>query len=245
LERRVLKQLESGQWFCRTCRSQLRKAGEDYYAKPRTIERLREFGFDVPDNLSNSEGERLLALAALRVEGEQAPFDTPLEELERRLGVAVLRRRHIKVSPDASLEEVNELLERRGIRHYHSKVVGVTFENDDGTIRQDIIAGCELFEKLRLEYDENHPEYPNAIRVHRESGEKLGHLGSELATEVMEKIKQGYAFMVFIKNLTGGVEGAENLGVNVLIVEAEPGVSAADAQAYIDRIDLSDSSCSW
>jgi len=122
------------------------------------------------------------------------------------------------------------------LRHYYTKVVGVTHHNDDGTSRQEIISRCEPLERLDLDHEEDNPVDPNAIAVLRENGEKLGHLRRELACDVVSRIKQGFSFAVFIKDLTGRQSASMSLGVNLLIIEAAPGVTAAEAQAYLDNL---------
>lgn len=245
IEPRKLASIESGQWLCLKCRQKLRRASKEYYATGKTITDLRQLGFLVADNISKAEAKRLKKLYHLECEGGYAPEGASIEEIERRLGIQIARRRGLLVSDDISLSKVRMLTAQCLIRHYHTKVVGVTFENEDGSDRQEIIAQCTLLEKLRLEYDENHRKHPKAIRVHRENGDQLGYLNSELAEEILQKAKMGYAFLVQIKNLTGGIEDAENLGVNLIIVEAEPGASESEIQAYVERIDLSDVSQSW
>ena len=60
------------------------------------------------------------------------------------------------------------------------KVVGVTYTNDDGINRQQILAKCKKGERinLRREYNNTHDQY--AISVHRMNGEKLGYLKSDI-----------------------------------------------------------------
>jgi len=62
----------------------------------------------------------------------------------------------------------------RPVRHFHTKVVGVSHENDDGSSRQAIIRKCKPLEKLDLDHDEGNPHDPNAVRVCRENGGQLG-----------------------------------------------------------------------
>ena len=121
------------------------------------------------------------------------------------------------------------------VRHFHTKIVGVTHENSDGTDRQHVIRRCGLFENLALDREEDNPHDSNAVRVCRTDGQQLGYLNSGLAEEIVEKSARGYHFAVFIKNLTGGKKG-QAVGVNLLIIQAEPGVSTSRVKNYLKRL---------
>lgn len=128
----------------------------------------------------------------------------------------------------------------RTVKHFHSKIVGVTHKNADGSSRQAIIGKCTPLEKLTLENDEHNPHDPNAVMVLRSNGKQLGFMNTTLASEIVSKSQRGYRYAVFVKNITGGTLGKESLGVNILIVVADPGVSEQEAEDYTRQIDLSD-----
>ena len=119
-------------------------------------------------------------------------------------------------------------------------MAGVSHRSNDGTSRQKIIAACEPLERLLLHHDEHNPHDPNAVRVCRQDGEQIGFLKAELAEEVVYRSARGYRYGAFVKNITGGTEDAPTLGVNLLILVAEPGVSDQEAQNCVDMLDLSD-----
>jgi HIRAN domain len=125
--------------------------------------------------------------------------------------------------------------EDSNVRHFHTKIVGVTHENADGTDRQAVIRKCRLFENLALDHEEDNPHDPNAVRVCRTNWQQLGYLNAGLAEEIVEKSGRGYTFAVFIKDLTGGQKG-QSVGVNLLIVQAEPGVSVRDVKKYLKKL---------
>lgn len=100
------------------------------------------------------------------------------------------------------------------IRDFNTKVVGVTFGNDDGTSRQEIIKACKpgddiIFKPVPTE------EYPDAIGVFNKRGQQLGHIGAELAVELKEKYANN-PMSVTVNNITGG--GDKNYGCNLHIV---------------------------
>jgi HIRAN domain len=125
------------------------------------------------------------------------------------------------------------------VRHFFTKIAGVSHRNQNGTERQAIITRCRVGEPLTLTHEEDNPKDPNAVRVCRADGSQLGYLNAGLAEQVVRRSAKGYRFAVFIKNLTGGTARATTRGVNLLIVQADPGVSDQEAQDYADRF-LSD-----
>ena len=98
---------------------------------------------------------------------------------------------------------------------YRTKIVGVTFKNDDGTSRQDIIESCTEGESLSLEHYYYKGE--DAFKVTNVYGEVLGNLKKELTERLIEKYDAGTieASDVEILNITGEDKGT--LGVNIKI----------------------------
>ena len=68
------------------------------------------------------------------------------------------------------------------VRHFHTKVVGVSHENADGTDRQRVIRGCRLFDLKRLIRDD--PEL-RGMRVKSGCGGKLFALAILLAVGIV------------------------------------------------------------
>ena len=100
------------------------------------------------------------------------------------------------------------------IRDFNTKVVGVTFGNDDGSSRQAIIKNCKAGEDIIFKPVPT-AEYPDAIGVFNKRGQQLGHLSAELAAEI--KNKYGHNPMsVTINNITGG--GDKSYGCNLHII---------------------------
>ena len=82
-----------------------------------------------------------------------------------------------------------------------ARVVGVSFDNDDGTSRQDIISGLSVGEALLLNYHEyeNEPAYAVTDAL----GNCIGHVSKELAATIYQKYKDCY-FAVSVDGITGG-----------------------------------------
>lgn len=235
---RHLTQLDSGQWICRTCLREIRPPRPKHLATPKSIAYLRSMGFSVSDDLARIECERLLSLNALHVSGVTVPYDTPHAELDRLSAIQRLKAHGVAMSDGATLSEAEAVeAQRRRVQHFFTKVVGVTHSNDDGSNRQTIIATCMPAEKLILEHDESNRFDPNAVRVSRMNGQQIGFLREELAEEVVSKSRGGHRYAAFVTQVTGGK--GKYLGVNLLMVVAEPGVSEVEAQAYVVGIDFS------
>lgn len=122
-----------------------------------------------------------------------------------------------------------------GVRHFHTKVAGVSYQNENGTSRQAIARRCAAWEKLKLVHDDENPHDSNAIQVLRENGQQLGFLPAYLAAEVAAGNAEGMRYAVFVSDVTGGREGAEMTGINLLIVVAEPGVQEHEVIEFLNQ----------
>lgn len=103
------------------------------------------------------------------------------------------RRRAPKITVEARVE----------IRPIHTKVVGVTFRNDDGSSRQRILKACREGEMLKLVKRPSGGDR-NAVAVCRKNGQQLGNLRRELAAELAPLLDKGVELQAEITDLTGG-----------------------------------------
>ena len=101
------------------------------------------------------------------------------------------------------------------LRDFHTKVVGVTFDNDNGTSRQEIIKNCRVGEDIILKPVPT-KEYPDAIGVFNTRGQQLGYISAELAKEIKTQYPTN-PMKVVIAGLTGGEEN-KNYGCNLHII---------------------------
>jgi len=102
-------------------------------------------------------------------------------------------------------------------RTIKTKVVGVTFENSDGTKRQSILARCRKGEQLVLKRSPV-SGYPHAIAVCKKSGKQLGYISDQLARDISNAISSGQKVTCKILNLTGGgLFGKKIRGCNIEI----------------------------
>ena len=105
---------------------------------------------------------------------------------------------------------------------FHTKVVGVTFKNDDGSDRQRLIRNLvrngELEEGTELFFvpQPDNPYDSNCVQVRAGNGQTLGNLSREVAAQVAPQIRQGYSFKVYVAAQTGGDIGYA-YGVNIKV----------------------------
>lgn len=102
---------------------------------------------------------------------------------------------------------------------YKTKIVGVTFKNEDGTNRQEVIDSCSEGDTLNLEHYYYKDE--DAFKVTNIYGEALGNLKKDLTEKLVELYDIGAieAADVEILNITGEDKGT--LGVNIKIIIEE------------------------
>ena len=99
-----------------------------------------------------------------------------------------------------------------------TKVVGVTFNNPDGTSRQSILSRLNSYSLIMLLRDRENIYDPNAIAVLNSNGEQIGFINRELAATLAPLMDSGSLFEVTITSLTGGDNGYTR-GCNILIRE--------------------------
>jgi hypothetical protein len=114
---------------------------------------------------------------------------------------------------------------------FFTKVVGVSYENKDGTSRQSIIERCRPGEILRLVREPDNPHDTNAVKVLRQNGEQLGYLpGHVVMTGLARDMDRGNYFRVEVEAITRG--GEQILGVNIRIADVP---EASDSEAVGSR----------
>ena len=235
---RSLRKTETRQMVCRTCYLKCHPPRPKHLASLVDVASMRDAGFKVSDDLTKTECKRLKMVSRLREKGYDVPENTPLEELEQlsadhweEMGSGEKSALQWKYFKGCRINTGNER-----VSHFFTKLVGVTFQNDDGSDRQTIISECSPFEVLQMDHEEDNPHDPNAVRVCTQGGQQLGHLSRELAVEVIDKSKKGFGFALIILEITGGTRNQPTRGVNVIVVVAEPGVPDQEGQEYLDSI---------
>jgi len=126
----------------------------------------------------------------------------------------------LEPGPDPSAAQASTASPRDVAYSFHTKVVGVTHKNANGTKRQSIIKRCSVGEVLDLVHEPHNPHDENAISVRRRNGERLGYLSRSVAELQHTWMWRGYEFRCRISTLTGG--WWKTRGVNLLIERLEP-----------------------
>ena len=113
------------------------------------------------------------------------------------------------------------------LRNITVRVVGVSFSNDDGTSRQEILSGLSVGEAMLLDYYEyeNEPAYAVTDAL----GNQIGNLPKDLSADIYREYRDCY-FAVLIDDITGGYDGL-NYGciISIDIYDTVPDVVKQDA----------------
>lgn len=103
-------------------------------------------------------------------------------------------------------------------RSFPSRVVGVTKRNPDGTARQDLIEELTEGEVLELVPDPENDYDPDAIQVCTGTGEQIGFIRAELASEITGYLEEEIPVEAVVAKITGGEPGKPAYGVNIRLV---------------------------
>jgi len=96
-----------------------------------------------------------------------------------------------------------------------TKLVGVTFKNDDGTNRQDIIQDYSAGDVLTLDFCPTE-KYPYKVEVQGYGVDVLGCISKELSETLYEYLEDNCEFRVKILEVTGG-DFEKSYGCNIQI----------------------------
>lgn len=149
-----------------------------------------------------------------------------VSKLRRKL--APISNKNVRSSVRISLAEIlpPELAQLEVEDHYVVRVAGVSYENDDGSSRQEILACCKVPEILQLVRQPNHRHDRNAIQVRRQNGEMLGFIPREDACLMAPELDKGRQYVAVLVTLDGGYWGKPALAADVLIVKIKEWGSA-------------------
>lgn len=120
------------------------------------------------------------------------------------------------------------------IEHFFTKVVGVTYKNPDNTSRQKAIRESAAGEHILFETGKS-KKYPNAIAVLNRQGRQVGNLSEGVAEEIYKEMKAGLRHAGRIVEISGGSEGKEFYGMNLIIIKIPPNFTDAQALAYLNE----------
>jgi len=98
----------------------------------------------------------------------------------------------------------------------HTKIAGVTYNNEDGTPRQDIIKTLIVGQELSIKHDSLNPFDANCQNLTTDNGLLVGNLKRELAADVRNGQLNGWTYMAKVKDITG--QDKHTLGVNIELI---------------------------
>lgn len=120
---------------------------------------------------------------------------------------------------------------------FSTKVVGVTYGNDDGSTRQAIIADLKARAdagpvNIRLRREHHNKDDPHAVAVDGPDGRQLGFLSRQDAARVAKLLDMGGKAEIELAGVTGGGNG-QFFGVNIRLRLFEPHPAPAAAPASV------------
>lgn len=96
-----------------------------------------------------------------------------------------------------------------------TKLVGVSFKNEDGSSRQELIKNLKLTDTLLIEHEPNN-QYDQNSHIVKHNDKILGHISRELAKELIEKKQRGEKLSEIVEwKVTG--HDKQTLGVNIIM----------------------------
>jgi len=102
------------------------------------------------------------------------------------------------------------------MRSFYTKIVGVSFDNDNGISRQDLISELETVPcPLELCRQPQNPHDENAIAVIDPKGRQLGYLSRNIAEQMAPMIDSGLSIQAQAIQITGG--WPLNFGLNIQV----------------------------
>jgi hypothetical protein len=148
------------------------------------------------------------------------------------------RQRLAKEREKAELQRlrVEERARANRLRHEFAKVAGVSFPNDDGSERQEIVTRCFAGEQLILQHDAYNEYSIFATKVLRLNGEQLGHAPEYLAQRIVERAEQGYAACGVLLDVTGGTFDKPTRGVNLVVLYFDSTVTGEELGGYAQQV---------
>ncbi|MGE5554393.1 MAG: single-stranded-DNA-specific exonuclease RecJ [Betaproteobacteria bacterium] len=116
---------------------------------------------------------------------------------------------------------------------FHTKVVGVSFQG-----RQEVLAGLQPGQRLRLVREPDNPHDPSAVRVETADGALVGYLRAALARHLGPALDRGIRYAATVTAVTGGEDG-QHRGVN-LYLDREPDeeelAARVEASSFRERL---------
>lgn len=122
-------------------------------------------------------------------------------------------------------------------RHAIVDIAGITFDNENGRARQDVLADCSEGEMLQLIADPDNPYDSNAVKVCRLSGDQLGFVPAWISPEIYKLAEKGYAPNAILMHIeTSDYDGKAKYGEIVLFFFLGGSISRKTCNNYIQDV---------
>jgi len=107
------------------------------------------------------------------------------------------------------------------LEEFYTKVVGVTYDNDDGGSRQELLDRSSEGDCISLQWVENEHDKNAVAVVNVDVKGHLGFLPKDTARSVVRGMKEGLEYYCEISEITGGTKGKPTLGANLLVYKTK------------------------
>lgn len=114
---------------------------------------------------------------------------------------------------------------------FHTKVVGVTFDD-----RQNLVRSLAPGHPLLVEREPQNPYDSNAVAIRCEDGRQIGYLKRLVAAAIAPQMDRGAAYRAVVEGVTGGEDNSRSLGVNILVSVAEGPASTEELSVVRERV---------
>jgi hypothetical protein len=100
----------------------------------------------------------------------------------------------------------------------HTKIAGISRQNNDGTDRQLVARMCRVGDRLTLLPDPKNTHDEFAVKVCVESGEQLGYIKSDIAPPIHVMIRDGHRAYAVVTAITGDSAEKPTVGMNIEVI---------------------------
>lgn len=192
------------------------------------VERLLQAGADV-DCVMIINNRRLSAMQCAQINDDKRMIDLLLSHGTKKAETRKAEDYHTAENEreEALARKKNTYASLQKVNSYYTKVVGVTFKNDDGSDRQRIIRDLsrngllDIGSELQLIHEPTNKFDRNCIQVVAMNGQQIGTLAKEQAARVAPDMASGRVYKAFVSTLTGGNVGyAYGINIRVEVYEA-------------------------
>lgn len=97
-----------------------------------------------------------------------------------------------------------------------TKIVGVTYRNDDGSFRQKVLSKCKKGDELFI-INKPIKNYRHAMAVFNQKMQQLGHIEDELAKELYELFNKDKVFLTRVIGIHGCTHDKPTIGCSIEI----------------------------